>query len=169
MCHKQSTKAPASPAAGHCVTDTQLQHAVQQALAAFGQECGARGATGIALAETAGGPASPAPSGSLQVTTLDTYLLPLCVLAGARCSIACICEQCPCCLVLQLLCTLCWLLCCSALRFVLYFWFISSHAAADNNLAAVCMAWSGLWAYCHCHQAPLIMSPYPYMLHTTTH
>lgn len=62
-----SNQALAPSAAGHCVTDTQLQHAVQQALAAFGQECGSRGTKGIALAETAGGPASPAPSGSLQV------------------------------------------------------------------------------------------------------
>lgn len=77
-----SSQALAPSAAGHCVTDTQLQHAVQQALAAFGQECSSTGTKGIALAETAGGPASPAPSGSLQVTLLTSSLHSLCTLAG---------------------------------------------------------------------------------------
>ena len=57
-------------AAGHPVTDAQLQHAVQQALVSFGEDCQARGTKGLAFAETAGGPASPAPSGSLQVSGL---------------------------------------------------------------------------------------------------
>lgn len=57
--------------AGHKVTDAQLQSAVLEGLNTAAQSCQDQNLTGLALVETAGGPASPAPSGTLQVCTND--------------------------------------------------------------------------------------------------
>ena len=53
--------------AGHAVTDAQLHTAVLAGLNDAADLCHQHNLPGITFVETAGGPASPAPSGSLQV------------------------------------------------------------------------------------------------------
>ena len=54
--------------AGHPVSDAELQAAVMEGLNAAADVCHEQSLQGLALVETAGGPASPAPSGTLQVS-----------------------------------------------------------------------------------------------------
>lgn len=62
--HATGTVGPAC--AGHHVTDAELVAAVANSLNAA--SLAGHGKQGLALVETAGGPASPGPSGTLQVS-----------------------------------------------------------------------------------------------------
>ena len=64
--------------AGHSITDAQIQAATLEELSSFSEGI-AHGARALAILETAGGVASPAPSGRLQVraTILGNYGKPL--------------------------------------------------------------------------------------------
>ena len=53
--------------AGHCVSDAELLSTVTESLNLAVDACHEHNVEGLALVETAGGPASPGPSGTLQV------------------------------------------------------------------------------------------------------
>ena len=64
--------------AGHCVSDAEVLSTVTESLSVAADACCEHNVEGLALVETAGGPASPGPSGTLQVShTCPTPCAPL--------------------------------------------------------------------------------------------
>ncbi|KAL3138910.1 hypothetical protein ABBQ32_005731 [Trebouxia sp. C0010 RCD-2024] len=74
----------ASAAEGHHVSDADLLAAVTDGLNAAADACHSQDTQGLALVETAGGPASPGPSGTLQCDCWRPLRLPAILVADAR-------------------------------------------------------------------------------------